>query len=91
MLACASIYLWGGKMASISVRKLDDQLIEKLRFRAVSHGVSMEEEIRNILARAVSAPDKASDIFLKHFGPKNGLEINESEKYPPHNPMDFQS
>ena len=31
-------------MASLSVRQLDEETVERLRTRAVSHGVSMEEE-----------------------------------------------
>jgi plasmid stability protein len=82
-------------MGSISVRKLDDQVIEKLRLRAVAHKVSMEEEVRTILERAVSAPNQITSIFLKYFGPKNGLTpeeieiINAAKDRTPHEPMSF--
>lgn len=33
-------------MASLSIRKLDDETYDRLRDRAVRHGVSMEEEAR---------------------------------------------
>ena len=40
-------------MASITVRNLDDDVKTRLRMRAASHGRSMEEEARLILAGAV--------------------------------------
>lgn len=75
-------------MGNLSVRKLDSQVIEKLRVQAANHGVSMEEEVRHILTRAVSAPDKLSDVFLKHFGAKNGIELSMPTKEP-HLPIPF--
>lgn len=36
-------------MSSITIRNLDDKLKASLRMRAASHGVSMEQEVRNIL------------------------------------------
>ena len=40
-------------MASITVRKLDDGLKEKLKIRAAVNGHSMEEEARRILRSAL--------------------------------------
>jgi plasmid stability protein len=40
-------------MASLTIRKLDDELKERLRVRAAQNGHSMEEEARNILRDAV--------------------------------------
>jgi plasmid stability protein len=75
-------------MGNLSVRRLDSQVIEKLRIQAANHGVSMEEEVRHILTRAVAAPHKITDVFLKHFGAKNGIELKISPKQP-HEPIDF--
>lgn len=36
-------------MSSITIRNLDDQLKASLRLRAARHGLSMEQEVRNIL------------------------------------------
>lgn len=36
-------------MSSITIRNIDDKLKASLRMRAASHGVSMEQEVRNIL------------------------------------------
>src|ERR1700688_3262413 len=56
-------------MASLTIRKLDDQTYERLKDRAARDGVSMEEEVRRILARAVAPPGRLGDLFLKTFGP----------------------
>lgn len=42
-------------MAQIIVRNLDDDVRDRLRDRAQSHGRSMEEEVRDILRAAVAA------------------------------------
>ena len=41
-------------MASITVRDLDDSLKARLRIQSAQHGHSMEEEVRQILRRALS-------------------------------------
>ncbi len=76
-------------MASISVRNLDDKLYEQLQLRASKHGVSMEEEVRQIISQAVTAPERISNVFQKYFGEKNGINLDVSEDRKPHNPMDF--
>jgi plasmid stability protein len=77
-------------MANISVRKLDKKAYQKLRIRAANHGVSMEEEARQIIYQAVSAPNQLSLVFQKYFGPKKGIDL-EKFVHPrkPHEPMDF--
>lgn len=72
-------------MPSLSVRKLDDDLYERLRIRAAQHGVSMEEEVRQILKRAVAAPERLGDLALEYFG-ANGVEL-ELPPREPHDPM----
>lgn len=42
-------------MASLTIRNLEDELKERLRVRAASHGHSMEEEARAILRAVVGA------------------------------------
>ena len=60
-------------MASLSIRKLDDEVHARLRDRAARHGVSMEEEARQILTRAVTPPERLGDLFLKIFVPPGEL------------------
>ena len=77
-------------MANFSIRRLDDGVYEKLRVRAAQHGVSMEEEVRQIITRKVSAPERAGDVFQKYFGLKNGVDLNIPNQRNPHEPMSFK-
>ena len=76
-------------MASLSIRRLDDETYDRLRDRANRQGVSMEEEARRILKRAVSPPSRLGDLFLRIFGPEGGAEL----EIPPresHEPIDLE-
>lgn len=73
-------------MASLSVRKLDDETLSRLRIRAAKRGVSMEEEARRIIKEAVSAPDQLGDLALRVFGPKHGIDLQLPERTP-HEPL----
>lgn len=72
---------------SISVRRIDDHLYERLQQRAVSQGVSMEEEVRRILRRALSAPPKLGSLAVHCFEDVEAdLELPERL---PHSPISF--
>ncbi len=75
-------------MASLSVRRIDDGVLEKLRVRAAEHGVSMEEEVRQIIRRAVAAPQRLGELAVRCFGPAHGVEL-ELPPQPPHQPLGF--
>jgi plasmid stability protein len=45
-------------MAQLIVRKLDDELVRRLRMRAAQHGRSAEEEHREILRQALMGPPR---------------------------------
>ncbi len=77
-------------MANLSVRKLDKKAYDQLRIRAANHGVSMEEEARQIIYQAVSAPESISGVFLKYFGRDNGIDLKTISQRKPHEPMDFE-
>ncbi len=64
-------------MAAVSIRRLDDEVKERLRVRAASHGRSLEAEIRAILAAAVRDPDDhhLGLALLDTFG-ENGVELD---------------
>jgi len=62
-------------MASLSVRRIDDEVYRRLRIRAAEHGVSMEEEVRQILTRSVAAPERLGDLALKLFGKIHGVDL----------------
>ena len=61
-------------MASLSVRRLDEETVAQLRIRAARHGVSMEEEARQILKRTASAPESLGDLAVSLFSPAYGGE-----------------
>ncbi|QIL42846.1 pantothenate metabolism flavoprotein [Acidovorax sp. HDW3] len=46
-------------MTSITIRNLEPGLKASLRLRAARHGVSMEQEVRNILQNALAADSAA--------------------------------
>lgn len=75
-------------LANLSVRKIDDELYEKLRIRAAHHGVSMEEEVRQILKQTIESPERLGDLAMDYFGAENGVEL-ELPKHKPHDPLDF--
>lgn len=62
-------------MGNLSVRKLDDETMERLRIRAAEHGISMEEEARRILAQAVAAPASLGDLAVELFGQTHGIDL----------------
>ena len=72
-------------MASLSIRKIDDEVYEMLRIRAAKHGVSMEEEVRRILKRAVAAPERLGDLAVEYFG-NDGVDLDLPRREP-HEPM----
>jgi plasmid stability protein len=76
-------------LASLSIRKLDDETYDRLQVRASRHGVSMEEEVRQILKRAVAPPERLGDLFLKAFGPTRGVDL-ELPPREPHEPLDLE-
>jgi plasmid stability protein len=76
-------------VASLSIRKLDDETYNRLRDRAARHGVSMEEEVRQLLKSVVAPPERLGDLFLKIFGPSKGADL-ELPTREPHEPIDLE-
>lgn len=77
-------------MANISVRKLDDEVLQQLKIQAAHHGVSMEEEARQILTRGIIVQEGLGDAAVRLFGDlyveDNDLPIPARET---HQPMKF--
>ena len=48
-------------MASLTIRNIDEQVKSKLRVNAAIKGISMEEEVRQVLTRAVLTPANDAD------------------------------
>ena len=74
-------------MPSITIRKLDEELAQRLCIQAAEHGCSMEEEARNILRAALkqeTAPTEALGTALHAiFKPFGGVTL----EIPPREPM----
>jgi antitoxin FitA len=67
-------------MATLTIRNLDDALKTQLRVVAAQHGRSMEEEVRQIIRKALSQPELApplhlADLAVSIFGPEHGVEL----------------
>jgi antitoxin FitA len=75
-------------MANLSIRKLDEDVFLRLRGLAYAHGVSMEEEVRQILKQAVTQEVKLGEMALQLFGEGQGVEF-ELPKHPAHEPLDL--
>ena len=54
-------------MANLSVRNLDKNTYDQLRIRAARHGISMEEEVRQILHQVIATPERITPVFQKYF------------------------
>lgn len=52
-------------MASLTIRNFDDDLKQRLRLQAARHGASMEQEVRDILRRAIEAPTGGAEFAEK--------------------------
>ena len=80
-------------MASITIRRLDDQTKARLRVRAAHHGRSMEEEARAILKAALrSAPAAQADLaqcIRRHFARFGGVELAFKPREPVRKPPSF--
>ena len=81
------------KMASITIRNLDDEVKTGLRVRAAEHHRSMEEEARVILREAVSEkksrPRNLVEFTRECFGPLGGVDLKLPARGPMREPPDF--
>ena len=55
-------------MASLSVRRLDGEVIRRLKIRAQRNGLSVEETVRRILANAVVDVEPAGAMIRRIIG-----------------------
>ena len=66
-------------VAAMSIRNLDERVMERLRIRAARHGRSMEAEVRAILADSVREPDEGPNLaqaIMGRFGELGGVELD---------------
>ncbi len=79
-------------MASITIRKLDEDVKTRLRVRAAENGRSMEEEARVILREAVGEdpePKNLADFIRECFAPYGGVELELPPREPVREPPKF--
>lgn len=79
-------------MASITIRRLDDEVKTRLRARAAANGRSMEEEARIILREAVgreAKPGNLAGLIRECFEPLGGVELELPPRGPMREPPDF--
>ena len=65
-------------MASIAIRKLDDDVKRRLHVQAAEHGRSMEEDVREIPLQAVgqpSAPQNLGEAVHARFAALGGVDL----------------
>ena len=75
----------GTTIASLTIRNLDDDMINRLRTRAAENSRTMEEEARVILREAVGRkPDSQhlASLIRARFGPLGGVDL----ELPPREP-----
>ncbi|MBU6312348.1 MAG: Arc family DNA-binding protein [Actinomycetales bacterium] len=64
-------------MATLTIRDLDDSVRDQLRVRAARHGRSMEAEVREILAEAVSPVERTLyDLLMDLRGRTGGVDLD---------------
>ncbi|HUL79365.1 MAG TPA: plasmid stabilization protein [Vicinamibacteria bacterium] len=77
-------------MASITIRKLDEQTKARLRVRAAQHGRSMEEEARTLLRTALrddgGATGNLADSIRSRFRRLGGVELRLPAREPMREP-----
>lgn len=80
-------------MTSLTIRRLDPIVKERLRVRAALHGHSMEEEVRRILERAVGngeeEPRSAYNAIRRHFEGLGGVDLERPIRRPGRPPPTF--
>ena len=80
-------------MANITIRNLDDDIRTRLRVRAAGNGHSMEEEVRQILRKAVGRAHGSRDlsrIIRSHFGLADGVDLALPPREPAREPPSFE-
>ncbi len=80
-------------MASITIRRIDEDIKERLRRRAARHGRSMEDEVRELLrtslATETAEPVNLAERIRARFAPLGGVELDPPEREPVREPPRF--
>jgi plasmid stability protein len=80
-------------MATLTIRKLDAALKERLRVRAAQHGHSMEAEAREILKDTLTQSEPSGlDLYRsirRRFEPFGGVDLELPPRTPAREPPSF--
>ena len=85
-------------VASLTIRNIDEQVKSRLRVNAAIKGVSMEEEVRQVLTRAVLAPANDADVRglatlirerINASGAATGFDLEIAPREPMREPPSF--
>lgn len=82
-------------MASITIRNLDDEIMNRLKMRADAHNRSMTEEVRAILQEAVAdnipipTPDNLISFTRECFAEIGPFDLELPVREPMREPPDF--
>ncbi len=79
-------------MTSLTIRRLDPAVKERLRLRAARHGRSMEEEARQILSATCGPEDKPQNAFealRRPFAGLGGADLELPDRGPGREPPSF--
>ena len=75
-------------MANLSIRRLDEDTVRRLRVRAEREGISLEETVRRILRAAVVDEEPLGTLIRRIVGRGFDVELPKREF---DTPIDFNS
>jgi len=85
----------GGRMASMTIRDLDERLKARLRVQAAQHGRSMEDEARDILRTALSTERSRSGTLVDSIRARiealGGVELEIAPREAMREPVNFDT
>jgi antitoxin FitA len=70
----------GWVMAQMLIRKLDDDVLRRLKARAKAHGRSAEAEARELLSTSLAGPTKRIGTLVGK-GRRSGRTVKEIDDY----------
>ena len=77
-------------MTTLTIRKLDPKVEQRLRDRATRHGLTIEEEAERILEEAVGStedePKNAYEAMRRHFRDLERVDLDLPSRRPPRRP-----
>ncbi len=95
MIAVATACRYDERMASITIRDLDEETKERLRRRAAARHRSMEEEVRQILREVVARDDMPTEELgariIQRFADVGGVDLELPGRQPARQPPDLDA